>query len=48
MLVISTVTLVLGDPMLDILAVSPFVWDAMKASPAPRPETLNSKYFREL
>ena len=34
--------------MLDILAVSPFVWDAMKASPAPRPETLNSKYFREL
>ena len=35
---IATVTLVLGDPMLDMLAVSPLVWDKMKASPAPRPK----------
>ena len=38
LLVKATVTLVLGDPMLEMLVLIPFCWEIRNASPIPKPE----------
>ena len=44
-LVLVTVTLVVGDPMSEMLNVMGTLWDATQANPAPSPATKNVQFL---